>query len=266
MVFVAETEPGKMKHTFTGIRPQFPNLVLHKIINESIRPFRVELMRRTEGGGETQVVETLRTYMLDNLQNIRTQIQRFAFTAVPDPEATLSERKARRDAYINRVLDKTMSAESITRDPEFTHSDELLEPLDASFHAITFDYTGKFDQDMAQPTPERVQNDLIREVVIGIDRMIVQMTRSHSADNPRTLLAQEAAQFITDLDLLYEAVDSFDPGKMVFHPTAISLNERDNFFNSDGVEDVPVTQGWATGEPSSVTRRGSQPTNSNAVS
>lgn len=266
MAFVAETEPGKMKHTYTGIRPQFPNLVLHKIINESIRPFRVELMRRTEGGGETQVVETLRTYMLDNLENIRKQVQRFAFTAVPDPEATLSDRKSRRDAYINRVLDKANTAEIITRDPQFTHSDELLEPLDASFHAITFDYTGRFDADMAQPTPERVQNDLIREVVIGVDRLVVQMTRSHSADNPRTILAQEAAQFITDLDLIYEAVDSYDPGKVVFHPTAISLNERDNFFNADGVEDVPVTMGYAVGEPSTVTRRGTQPVGSNAVS
>jgi len=119
---------------------------------------------------------------------------------------------------------------------------------------------------MAQPTPERVQNDLLREVIVAIDRMIVQISRSHSADNPRTILAQEAAQFITDLDLIYEAVDSFDPGKTVFHPSAISLNERDNFFNADGTYDVLVTEGNATGEPASVTRRGPNPTGENAIS
>lgn len=261
MVFVVETQPGKMKHTFTGIRPEFPNLMLHKIINEAIRPFRVELMRRTENGGETQVVETLRTYMLDNLETIRKNVQRYAFTAVPDAEVTLAERKLRRDTYINTVLNKNNTAEITSRDVQFTHSDELLEPLDMSFHSVTFDYTGQFDKDMAQPTPSRVENDLVREVIVGLDRLVVQMTRSHSADNPRTVLAQEAAGFITDIDLMYEAVDSYDPSKVPFHPTAVSLNERENFFNADGAYDVSVVTGEPSGVKESTTRRGVQPDN-----
>lgn len=267
MAFVGEAQPGKMRHTFTGIKTMFANYLIHKIINECIRPFRVELMRRTEGGGEaSQVTETLRTYMLDELQNIRTQIQTYAFTAVPDPEVALADRKKRRDAYINRMLDKTVSAEAVTREEAFTHSDEILEPADAAYWTITFDYTGQFDKDMAQPTPERVQNDLLREVVIAMDKLVVKMSRSHSSDNPRTILAQEATDFITDLDLVYHAVDAFDPGKVPFRPTAISLNERENFFNADGAFDVDVTQGAAVGEMATTTRRGAQPTGTNALS
>lgn len=267
MAFVGEAQPGKMRHTFTGIKTMFANYLIHKIINENMRPFRVELMRRTEGGGEaSQVTETLRTYMLDELQNIRTAIQTYAFTAVPDPEVLLADRKKRRDEHVNRMLDKKITAEDITREESFTHSDELLEPADAAYWTVTFDYTGQFDKDMAQPTPERVQNDLLREVIVALDKIIVKMTRSHSSDNPRTILAQEAADFVNDLDLVYHAVDAFDPGKVPFRPTAISLNERENFFNADGTFDVDVTQGAATGEMATTTRRGVQPTGTNAVS
>jgi hypothetical protein len=266
MTFIGEAQPGKMRHTFTGIKTMFANYLLHKIINECIRPFRVELMRRTEGGGETQLSETLRTYMLDEIQNLRTQIQLYAFTAVPDPEVTLADRKKRRDEYINRMLDKKITAEEVTREEAFTHSDEVLEPSDAAYWTVTFDYTGQFDKDMAQPTPERVQNDLLREVIVALDKLVVKMTRSHSSDSPRTILAQEAVDFITDLDLVYQVIDSYDPGKVPFRPTAISLNERENFFNADGTFDPNVTDGSATGEMSTDTRRGVQPTGTNALS
>lgn len=266
MAFSASTQVGKMKHTFTGIRPEFPNLLIHKIINEAIKPFRVELMRRTEGGGGTQVTESLRTYMMDNLQNIRTQIQLYADTTTFDPLATLVDRKTRRDTYINTILDKANTAEVQTRKPDFTHSDEILSPLDASFHSITFDYTGQYDKDFAQPTPERIPNDLMREVVIGLDRLVVEFTRLHSSQNPRTLIAEEAAELITDLDDIYQAVDAFDPGQTPFHPSAISLNERDDFFNADGSFDPDVTLGTPTGEPDSVTLRGPNPSGTLAVS
>ena len=242
------TLPGKMKHTFTGLRVEFPNYLMHEIMSSAIVPFRKELMKRPETGGETQVTETLRTYMLDNLQYIRAQFQENAFTAVFDPDATLAERKNQRDAYINTVLQKTNTAESQTRLDTFTHSDELLPAADSSVHSVTFDYQGLSDRDMAQPTPERVQNSLVRAVVVALDRIIVNMSVSHSADNPRTIIAQEAARWISDIDDVYHTVDSYDPGQAPFHPTAISLNEKDRMFNADGSADVEVGAGSAPGE------------------
>lgn len=246
--------PGKMKHTFTGVRPEFPNYLVHEIIRAAIVPFRVELMRRPEAGGETQVTDSLRTYMLDNIQYIREQFQENAFTAVYDPDVTLTERKAKRDVYVNTVLDKSNTAEAQTRLESYTHSDEMLPAADSSVHSLTFDFTGLNDRDLAQPTPERVQNPLIRNTIIALDRIVVNMTVSHSADNPRTIIAQEAAAWITDVDGVYHMVDSFDPGKVPFHPTALSLNEKDTMFNADGTYDVEVGAGGTPGELDENTR------------
>lgn len=247
-LFKVNTEPGKMKHTFTGLRPEFANILIHEIIRNHIIPFRMEIMRRTEGGGETQVTDSLRTYLLDNLEHIRKQLQENAFTAVYEPDVTLAERKAKRDGYINTVLNKQNTAEIQTRLETFTHSDELLPAADPSMHSVTFDYTGLLDRDMAQPTPERVQNNLLRAVVVALDKIVVNMSQSHSRDNPRTILAPEAARWISDIDGVYHMVDSDDPGQSPFHPTAMSLNEKDSVFNADGSYDVEVGAGAPPGE------------------
>ena len=248
MAFKVETDPGKMKHTYTGLRPEFANVLIHEIMRNSIIPFRMELMRRTEGGGESQLTEALRTYLLDNLQYIREQVQDHAITAVFDPLATLAERKLQRDTYINTVLDKTNTAEDQSRLATFTHSDELLMAADSSIHSVTFDYTGLEDRDMAQPTPERIQNPLLRAVVWSLDKLVVVMSQSHSRDNPRAIIAQEAARWISDIDNIYHMVDSNDPGAAPFHPTAMSLNEKDTTFNFDGSYDVEVGAGGPPGE------------------
>lgn len=255
MAFKIESGHGKMKHTFTGIRPEFPNFLIHKIINEAVLPFRIELMRRAETAAETQLSDNLRTYMLDNLQYLRSKLQTYAFTAVYDPDVTLETRKTNRDAYVNTVLDKSNTAELETRKVNFTHSDELLGPADVTVHNVTFDYTGLVDKDMAQPTPDRIHNDIVRETVVGLDYMIVAMTRCHSADNTRTIMAQEAATFITDfVDLLYHNIDSHDPGVVPFHPTATSLNERDNLWNANGEFDPEVDMGGPVAQVDTDTR------------
>lgn len=247
-MFSQTTEDGKIKHSFTGLRKEFPNYLIHKIINEGILPLRKELMKRPESGGETQITDSLRTYMMTGLDYISRLFQTHAFTKVYDPDATLATRQQDRDSYINSVLDKSSTPESRSRQSDFTHSDNLLPAADAAVHSVSFDYVGLTDKDMAQPTPERVQNSVIREVIYGLDLLVVQMTVSHSADNPRTILAQEAARWLTDLDEIYYVVDSYDPGTTPFHPTALSLNEKDNMFNADGSYDVVVGAGGAPGE------------------
>lgn len=244
-VFKIDAEPGKMKHTFTNLRPHFANLVMHKIINSAILPFRVELMRRAESNAETQLQDDLRTYMLDCLQYLRSQLQAYAHTAVYQPNETLANRKLKRDEYINTILTKTNTAEEQTRLATFTHSDEILGAADQLVHSVTFDYPGLTDRDMAQPTRDRIQNPIMRETVIGLDWLIVKMSNSHSASIPRVILAQEAADFITEVDNLYYNIDSYDPGVVPFHPTATSLNERDNGWNADGAFDPLVSAGGA---------------------
>lgn len=255
MAFQVEAKEGYLKHTFTSIRKSFPNLLIHKIINETVVPLRVEIMRRTETGSSSILGDSLRTTMLSALQDIRNAYQEHANTAVFDPEITLKERKDRKNAYINRLLDRANTAEIEVRKADFSHSDELLPATDGSFHSLTFNFQGDKDLDWAQPTTERIDHPILREVVIGLDRLIVEMTRSHSADDPRTIIAEEAALWISDLDNIYAVVEEFDPGARTFFPTATSLNERENAFNADGKWDVPVVQGAATGEPLNTTRR-----------
>lgn len=259
MAFEVEAKDGYLKHTFTGLRKSFPNLMIHKIINETIVPPRVEIMRRTEGGSSSILGDSLRTYLLSALQDVRNAIQDHANTAIYDPDVTLKVRKDNKNAYINRVLDKKNTAEIEVRRLEFSHSDELLPATDASVHSLTFNFEGNKDLDWVQPTPERVDHPVLREVVVALDKFIVEMSRSHSADDPRTIIAEEAALWISDLDNIYAVVEDFDPGTRTFHPTATSLNERENAFNADGRWDVPVTAGAATGEPLDTTRRDFDP-------
>lgn len=254
MAFEVESKDGYLKHTFTGLRKSFPNLLIHKIINETICPLRVELMRRTEGGASGTLTDSLRTLMLTALQDVRNQFQEFANTVVYDGTVTLQQRKDNRNSYINRILDRSNTAEIEVRNPKFSNSDELLGAADVAIHSVTFNFEGNVDLDWAQPTRERVDHPVIREVIIGLDKLIVEMSRSHSADDPRTIIADEAAIWISDLDDIYAVVQDFNPGARAFFPTATSLNERENEFNADGSWDVPFTQGAATGEPVNTTR------------
>lgn len=261
MTFQIEAKDGYLKHTFTGLRKAFPNLMIHKIITETMVPLRVEIMRRTEDGGSGMLTESIRTYVLSAIQDIRNEIQEHANTIVFDPTTTLATRKARRAAYIARVLDKNNTSEIEVRTADFSHSDELLPPSDMSIHSITFNFEGNTDLDWAQPTPERVDHPVLREVVIALDKLVVEMSRSHSADDPRVIIADEAAQWISDIDNIYAVVEDYDPTTRVFHPTATSLNERENSFNADGSWDVPVTAGSTPGEATNTTRVDFNPAN-----
>lgn len=255
MAFQIEAKDGYLKHTFTGLRKSFPNLMIHKIVNETVVPPRVEIMRRTEGGSSSILTDSLRTYLLSALQDVRYAIQEHANTAVYEPDVTLETRKKNKNAYINRVLKRDNTAEEEVRRPEFSHSDELLPATDASVHSLTFNFAGDKDLDWAQPSPERIDHPVLREVVVALDKLVVEMSRSHSADDPRTIIAEEAALWISDLDNIYAVIEEYDPGSRTFHPTATSLNERENAFNADGKWDVPVTAGASTGEPLNTTRR-----------
>lgn len=253
MAYQSAAKDGYLKHTFTGLRKTFPNLIIHKIMNEAIFPFRIELMRRTEGGSASLLEDSLRTYMLDNLRYLANQVKIHANTVVFDPMAKLADMKKRRDAFINRMLDKTIEPEDEVRRAEWSHSDELLQASELSYHSITIAFEGNGDLDWAQPTRERVRHPILREIIIGLDRLVVVMSQSHSSQNPRMIMADEAARWNTDIYNLYCVVDNYDPGNAVFHPTALSLNERENMFNADGTWDVKATEGTPTGELNDAT-------------
>lgn len=253
MAYVPEAKDGYLKHTFTGLRKTFPNLVIHKIMNEAIFPFRIELMRRTEGGAATLLEDSLRVYMLDSLRFLRNQIQTHANTVVFEPNASLADMKKRRDAFVNRMLDKSIEPETEVRKTEWSHSDELLQPSELSYHSVTINFEGNSDLDWAQPTRERVRHPVLREVIIGLDRLVVMMSQSHSSQNPRCIIADESARWGLEVLNLYYIVDNYDPGNAVFNPTALSLNERQNMFNADGSWDVPATKGTPTGELDNAT-------------
>lgn len=249
MTYTVEAAPGKMKHTFTMLRTTFSCEGIHVVLNDGIIPLRKELMKRTEGGGQTVVSEALRTTMMKGVDYIGKRVQEFTDNLSLADDVTLAERVKREEDYVAKATNKGTTIESLAREAGHTQSDELLQAAGESVHTVSFDYTGETDLDMAQPTPDRVQNPMLREFVVGLDYLAVAMSNSHSADNPKTILATEAALWISQLANLHYIVDSYDPSAVPFYPTAISLNEKETRFNADATHDPLVTAGNAVGEP-----------------
>jgi len=252
--FKVEADPGKMKHTLTGLRTEFKNLHVHLIMATCYKPFRQELMRRPEVGSESGMNEALRTMLFESLDCWRKSIQKYQSGEVLDPNITLEDRRSRRTDFAKEILEYDNDFEKISREKSATHTDRVLPPSTNTPESVTFDYTGLNDKDMAQPTPDRVQHPILRALLIGMDKIVVEMSRSHSADNEMTIISQEAVIWLTWISDLWRMVDDYDPNSYPFYPTATSLNERDTVWNADGEFDPNVSDGDASGERAGTNR------------
>ena len=259
MSFKASTDPGKMKHTFTGLRAEFPNQHIHAIILNAYKPLRVEIMRRSETGMEATLPEPLRTTIFEGIDYLVQEIREYTAESTMAPNITIDERKKLRQDFGEEIRDKGTDFEKLARQNSATHQDRVLQPGTTIPMSLTFDYQGLGDKDFAQPTPDRVQHPVLRTIVIGLDKLVVMMTDSHSADTETTIISREAEIWLAFLIDLRNVLDKYDPGNMPFFPTSRSINERETSFNADGSNDPLISDGDAPGERAGTNRTTSAP-------
>lgn len=115
MNFVAKAAPGKMKHTFTGLRPEFSNIHIHLIILERFCPLRREIMKRVEGGSESGFLEPLRTTILEGIDAYAADIRMYTAQTGVTPQAGIEERQQQRADFGIQALDKALSRACIPK-------------------------------------------------------------------------------------------------------------------------------------------------------
>ena len=243
IVWTPETDDGKVKHTFTGLRASFPNRAMHWVVMEGIVPFRVEMFSRPEKNTPAPWPEDLTTLAHMAIREIAEDMRRLADERSPDVVPPLADREQRLREFVDRANDPSVTVEALAKGPGATHTDRILQAADERIAQVEFDFTGKQDPDWAQPTPARVVNRPMRALIISLDRLIVAMSRSPSADYQRTFHRQDVARWVALLADLHLIVNEGGENKEPYYPTRITRSMLDGTYNADGSDDPLVTDG-----------------------
>lgn len=242
-VYTDEAQPGKIKHTFTGLRQQFPNQAIHSVILQRILPFRREMFLRPEFQQEQRWETNLVTLFQRGLTDISDAVKEYTDrNSASDVNKSLDERAKDLADFINKANAKDKSLETLAKDVAATHADEQTQPADQRIGSLHFDYTGN-NPDYPQPTPGRMPNGSARVVVVGIDRLIVLMSNSHSADHPKTINEHDAAVFQSHLADLFNVIQRAGEVDTPYYPTSLRRSQLDGVFNADGAHDPDINDG-----------------------
>lgn len=243
VIYQDTAKPGTMRHTFTGVRPQFSNKAIHKIIESHILPLRRELLQRPEFRSDAMWTADLVTLVQQGLDTIAKEIKQYTYRT-DDIVAgkSLDERLKRQQEYMTKANAKGTSLEALALDTEASHADEMTQPADQRIGALSFDWTGE-DADYAQPTPGRIPNSGARVVIIGLDRLLVEMTVSNSADHPRSINEYDAATFQTQLADLFNVAAQAGSESNPYLPTGTRRSQLDQVWNADGTYDPTLMSG-----------------------
>lgn len=235
--------PGNLKHTFTGIRPVFPNLAIHKIISEEFTPFRAALCRRPEFQSNGLWEQPLVTFCHSYLTKIAGAIRDLTQKDEVSVTAPLTDRQKTLDDSIKRMIGSE-SLEAIAADSNSTHGDLFLQPATPRIQAITFDWTG-IDPDVPQPTPGRFQDPSARVLITGLDVLIVEMTNSPSSNASRTIIRNDAAIWIAWIADLYNVVAQASVNRNPYIPEGLNRSQYDSIWNAAGASDTKLNDGNA---------------------
>lgn len=230
--FKREAVPGKMKHTFTALRRSFPNVAIHAVIGHAFL-YRKELCKRTEFDSTTAWNDLLVNFCHNCLTKLGEEIDEITYRggAIQRP---LAERNKEMLAFIATATQKTTSIEALATSTDAQHADQVFGPVEFNQTTIPFDVTGE-DADYPQPTPSRFRNTAGRQLIIGIDRWIVFLSRTQSADLQRMINQYEAAIAKSMLSELYALVSTRGGNdELPFIPTSIDRSQLDDVYNADG--------------------------------
>lgn len=241
-IFTAIAADGMMKNSFTMLRKTFPNRHIHVVIRENVFPFRIELARRPEFQSDVRWDEQLVLYSHLYLQNISDAIKRFTHRPVLRSDQPLQDRLNIQRDFIAAANDPSKTLEDLIAQGVPTHNDQVLQPATPFTHTLTFDETGN-DPDFPQPTVGRYPDPKARILVYGLDRLVVNMSISPSADAVTTINENDAAIWQSWLVDAYQLVQRAGTTQTPYTPTGIRRSQLDNSWNADGKNDRPYSEG-----------------------
>lgn len=240
VIFNPQTEPGKVKHSLTGLRITFPNAIIHQYLNTYYKPFRTLLMTISASRGQGPIPEPTITKLQSILQESQEYLQRNADQVSAAPMASLKARQATMAAFRQDMLSKDLDA--LIGDPKANFADYVQIPSFIVAQTVSFDYEGKTNPNFAQPTDGRIKNTGAQALIKAMDMLVVFMSNLPSADQPTTLIRDDASAIIAGLALVYKIAQNIGNSSNAAS-LGTTLAEFDNLFNADGKLDPLVMEG-----------------------
>lgn len=245
LIYVEAAQPGKMRHTFTGLRTTFPNLGIHYIIAKQVLPLRMLIVQQGAGKQEGPIDVNLMTAIHDGLDNITQTLKTITFTGQGNlANATLDTRRKAQTDFIGQSADCKYTVEQMANALGASFADALLQPVGINDPTVSFDFQGK-DPDYPQPTPGRFPNNDIRMIIVGLDLITVYMSTMPSASMRRQINQEDNARLQAQFADLYAAASWGAQRSEPYNPTGTMRSQLDSVFNADGQFDPDMNEGDA---------------------
>ena len=245
LIYQEASQPGKMRHTFTGLRTTFPNLGLHYVIAKQVLPLRVLIVQQGAGKQEGPIDVNLMTAIHDGIDNISRTLKTLTFTGAGDlANADLATRRKAQADFIGKSAAAEYTVEKMATDLGASFADALLQPVGINDPTVSFDFKGQ-DPDYPQPTPGRFPNNDIRMILVGLDLITVYMTTMPSASMRRQINQEDNARLQAQFADLYAATSWGAQRSEPYNPTGTMRSQLDGVFNADGSFDPQLNEGDA---------------------
>lgn len=245
LIYKSAAEVGKMRHTFTGLRPTFANLAVHYVLAKQVLPLRLSIVQQGAGLQDGHIDTTLMTHLHDGLDNITQTLKQMTFEGQAEQAAaSLAERRKQQQDFIAKAGDKDYSVEQMAQALGASFADALLQPTGSNDPSLQFDWEGK-DPDYPQPTPGRFPNADVRMIIVGMDLITVYMTTMPSASIRRHINAEDNARLQAMWADLYGVVSWAGRRTEPYNPTGTMRSQLDSVWNADGAKDPFLNEGDA---------------------
>lgn len=245
LIYKEASTPGRMRHTFTGLRTTFPNLGIHYVIAKQVLPLRILIVQQGAGKQEGPIDVNLMTAIHDGVDNITKTLKTLTFTGQSNlANADLATRRKAQADFISKSADAAYSVEKMAEDLGASFADALLQPVGINDPTVSFDFKGN-DPDYPQPTPGRFPNNDIRMIIVGLDLITVYMTTMPSASMRRQINQEDNARLQAQFADLYAATSWGAQRSEPYNPTGTMRSQLDAVFNADGSFDPALNEGDA---------------------
>lgn len=243
LIWKDASDPGKMRHTFTGLRSTFASIPIHYAIAKHILPLRIGICQQGRGVSEGAIDVNLMTFIHSGLLNVTQYLKDNTFDGqVKLASASLDERQKAQAEFVKQAKDRKFTVENMAAELSASHSDALLQPPGTNDPSLMFDWEGR-SPDYPQPTPARFPNSDIRLAVVGLDLITVHLTNMPSASERRHLNAQDNARAQIMFADLYSVVSRAGQQIQPYNPAGVLESQKDGVWNADGSHDVDLNEG-----------------------
>ena len=241
-IFNPVADPGKMKHTLTGLRTVFPNTLIHHWIDTYYKPLRQLLMTAAVSRGTAPLTQPMITAIQTRLVEARDYIKRNVDNVSSAPMPSLEKRKQALKTLQDDLLHKEMDALLPETDKNANFADVIQIPSFIMAQTVSFDYEGLTSADFAQPTEGRIRNPGARTFIKALDMLLVYISNMPSMDLPNTILFVDGASICGGLQMLYTIAQNIgNSSESAALGTTVAA--FDGLFNAAGTFDPLMSAG-----------------------